>query len=139
MSKNIHYEANKYFLSTSAWENLAEDWRTETVPAGSELIHFQTNQTKRIDFKCKKHDGTILGLLVGLGNRIPFSRDDPGEIISELGRNKYFIVTDEDIELTKRQRTPERLSWQRGKLMKEFFVQGNLNHLTPICDIFGMS
>ena len=110
---------------------MAEDWQTDTVPAGSDLIHFQANQTKQIDFKCKQHDENILGLLVGLGNRIPFSRDDPGEIISELGRNKYFIVTDEDIELTKRQRTPERLSWQRGKLMKDFFVQGNNGFKNP--------
>ena len=70
-----------------------------------------------------------MGLLVGLGNRIPFTRDDPGEIISELGRNKYFIVTDEDIKLKPWDRTPETLAWLQGKSMNEFFVQGNLNHL----------
>ena len=67
-----------------------------------------------------------MGLLVGLGNRIPFTRDDPGEIISELGRNKYFIVTDEDIKLKPWDRTPETLAWLQEKSMKKFFVQGKL-------------
>ena len=108
---------------------MAEDWRTDTVPAGSDLIHFQANQTKQIDFKCKKHDENILGLLVGLGNRAPATKDDPGEIISDLGSNTYFVVTDEDIKLKPWDRTPETLAWLQGKSMKEYSVQGESSHL----------
>ena len=111
---------------TSAWENLAEDWRTDTVPAGSELLHFQANQTKEIDFRCKVHEGAILGLLVGSGNRVPWTKDVPGDIIGELGSNKYFIVTDKDVELKPRDRTPDVLAWLSGKSMKEFSVEGTL-------------
>ena len=103
---------------------MAEDWRTDTVPAGSDLIHFQANQTKPIDFKCKKHNENILGLLVGLANRTPATKDDPAEIISELGSNKHFVVTDEDIELKPWERTPEALAWLQGKSMKKYSVQG---------------
>ena len=108
---------------------MAEDWRTDTVPTGSDLTHFQSNQTKPIDFKCKKHDENILGLLVGLGNRAPTTKDDPGEIISDLGSNTYFVVTDEDIKLNPWDRTPETLAWLQGKSMKEYSVQGESSHL----------
>ena len=109
---------------------MAEDWQTDTVPAGSELIHFQANQTKLIDFKCKKHDQNILGLLVGLGNRAPATKDVPGEIISHLGSNKYFVVTEEDIKLEPWDRNPETLAWLQEKSMKNYSVQGNSSHLS---------
>ena len=99
---------------TDAWDNLAEDWRTNTVPAGSELIHFQVNQTKKINFRCRKHEGAILGLLAGTGNRVP----------CDMGTNTNFIITDEDVELGPRWRTPEVLAWMSGKSMKAFSVKG---------------
>ena len=71
-----------------------------------------------------------MGLLVGLGNRAPATKDDPGEIISDLGRNKHFVVTDENIELDPWDRTPETLSWLQGKSMKEYSVQGYSSHLS---------
>ena len=111
---------------------MAEDWLTDTVPAGSDLIHFQANQTKQIDFKCKQHNENILGLLVGLGNRTPTTKDDPGEMISEIGKNKHFVVTDKDIKLNSWDRTPETLAWLQGKSMKEFTVQGSLSHFTGL-------
>ena len=94
------------------------------MSAGSELIHFQVNQTKKINFRCRKHEGAILGLLAGTGNRVPWTRDVPGDIIGDMGTNTNFIITDEDVELGPRWRTPEALAWMSGKSMKAFSVKG---------------
>ena len=120
----MRYQIHLYTKRTDAWDNLAEDWRTNTVPAGSKLIHFQVNQTKKINFRCRKHEGAILGLLAGTGNRIPWTRDVPGDIIGDMGTNTNFIITDEDVELGPGWRTPEVLAWMSGKSMKAFSVKG---------------
>ena len=103
---------------------MAEDWQTRTVPTGSELIHFQTNQSKKVNFRCRQYEGAILGILAGTGNRVPWTKDVSGDIIGELGTNKYFIITDEDVELRPRYRTPKVLAWMSGKSMKAFSVRG---------------
>ena len=80
-----------------------------------------------------EYEGAILGLLAGTGNRVPWTRDVPGDIIGEIGTNDHFIITDEDVELKPRWRTPEVLAWMNGKSMKAFSVNGYVISCTAQC------